>query len=495
MNRWPSSVPQERLWLAGQWRSGHATPKLLVHPGDEQAFGRVAQASELDLQEAARAASAAHRQHRWTALPSLARGQVLNRMAQLIRQQADALCAAIVAEQGMPEGLARYVEIPMAASVFEYYAGLCSRPTGTLEPFNLPGAPNQYLVLSTRQPIGVAGLITPWNFPLLMPSWKLAAAWAAGCPTILKPAPETPLSALLLASLSAQAELPEGMLSVLPGDDALGEAIVRHPDIPKISLTGGLETGRAVMRLAGPLLKRVSLELGGKSPLIIFADADLDQAVSAALFGVFLNAGQVCQASSRLLVERPILETFNEKLVARAATLKVGSGFDENSDLGPIISRQRLADIDQKVTGAVQGGARLLLGGQPLPGPGFFYPPTILDHVQPKMPIAREEVFGPVCTILPFEGDEQAVALANDSCYGLTAALWTPDLKRSLRLASEIDAGTIWLNAVQVLTPNAPFGGLKWSGLGRDLGHEGVAQYEEHKTIIVDLNDWPMAYF
>ncbi len=484
---------RDRIFLGGSWETARGGVLEVESPSDGTIAARVGNAGPEDLEAAVERAREAR--SLWRTMPSLERGRILARVAASIRDHDREIAELIGLENGMPAGAARFIEVPMAADTFDYYAGLASRPLGRVLPFNLPGSPPRHLVLTVDQPVGVVGLITPWNFPLLMPAWKLAAALAAGCPVLLKPAPETPLSALYLAHLLEEAGLPEGVLSVLTGGDDLGERIVRHPEVAKIALTGGSDTGRAVLAAAAPLLKRVSLELGGKSPLILFEDADVDAACDAALFGTFFNSGQVCQASSRLLVHTSVYRRVVDRLVARAGALRVGPFTDDRADLGPIITRERLAAIDAHVEGARSEGASVLTGGHPLKGPGYYYPPTVITDVSALAPVAQEEIFGPVVVVLPFASEEEAVELANATTYGLAAAIWTRDVRRALSMAQAVEAGTVWINTVQVLTPTAPFGGFKASGIGRDLGEEGMRSYLETKSIIVDLNDWPMAYF
>jgi len=484
-----------QVWLAGACAPARGGTAEVISPATEEVVGIAGQASEEDLDEAVARAREVHEKRIWASLPSLERGRILSGAARAIREWEKEFQAVISAENGMPPSAARFIEVPMAADAFDYYAGLASSPIGEVVPFNLPGATTEYLTLTLKEPVGVAGLITPWNFPLLMPTWKVAAALAAGCPVILKPAPETPFTAFLLAEALAKAGLPEGALSVLPGGDGLGEAVVNHPGIPKVALTGGLATGRLAAVVAARAQKRLSLELGGKSPLILFSDVDVEAAVSAALFGVFLNAGQVCQASSRVLVQADLYEPFTGRLAERAKAMRVGPPADDLADIGPVITRERLDAIDGMVDEARRSGAHIHTGGHPLPGPGFFYPPTVVSEVDPESALAQEEVFGPVVTVLPFTTEEDAVALANGTVYGLTASVWTQDIKRSLRVVRRLAAGTVWVNAVQVLSPTAPFGGYKASGTGRDLGREGLAQFQETKTVIVDLNEWPMAFF
>lgn len=352
-----------QIWLAGRWAPTSGGLCDIVCPATGSVVGHSAKASLEDLGQAVAAAQQAHHSRIWSSIPSLERGRILSRAAGGIRARELEFQSVISAENGMPPSAARFIEVAMAADVFDYYGGATSRPYGEVHPFNLPGASSDYLVLTMREPIGVVGLITPWNFPLLMPAWKVAAALAAGCPVILKPAPETPFTALLLAEVLAEAGLPEGVLSVLPGGDDIGEAIVRHDGIPKVALTGGLAAGAQAALAAAECGKRLSLELGGKSPLILFEDVDLESAVDAALFGSFLNAGQVCQASSRVLVQVTIHDPFLVRLSERAHALRVGPPHDTLADIGPVISAERLAAIDAMVQAARQAGALIHTGG------------------------------------------------------------------------------------------------------------------------------------
>ena len=486
-----------RLSLGGERRpaaGGALSPDL--NPSTGEPFAEVAESGEQDVDAAVAAASAAHATGVWRSLPVLERQRILAGIATRLRERTIELARLVARESGMPLSAARFIEIPMAADAFDYFAAAGTLVHGRTLPFSLQGATTRYMTWTQKQPVGVAALITPWNFPLLMPAWKVAACLAAGATAILKPAPETPLVALALADAAREAGLPEGVLSVLPGGDAVGAALVRHPKVAKIALTGNTETGRVVAAEAARSLKRVSLELGGKSPNIVFADANLDDAVSGALFGIFFNSGQVCQAGSRVLVQRPLYERFVEAVVERAGDLIVGDAEDQMTDLGPLVSHAQYGRVAGYVTKAVDSGLRPVLGGaQQREAGGYFFQPTVFRDVEPGSGIAQEEIFGPVAAIMPFDRDEEALEIANGTMYGLAAAVWTQDVRRALRFSQQLDAGTIWLNAYQVLTPTAPFGGFKQSGYGRDLGVEGVEAFLETKTVIADLNDQPMQYF
>ncbi|MFC0298801.1 aldehyde dehydrogenase family protein [Geobacillus jurassicus] len=493
-----AKATEAHLWIGGEWRPAADGAMFdVIDPATGQVTARVANAGEKDVSIAVAIAEEAFADRRWLSIPPLERGRILRRIAELIRQHHYELAQLMTRENGMPMNQALFIEIPLAADCFDFFASLVVQPQGDVLPFSVAGSAPDYVAWTVKEPIGVAGLITPWNFPLLMPTWKIAPALAAGCTMVLKPAPETPLTALKLAEICHEAGVPEGVVNVLPGLDEAGKALVRHPGVPKIAFTGETETGRHILQAAAPHIKRVTLELGGKSPNIIFADADLEQAAKSALFGVFYNSGQVCQAGSRILVEQPIYEEFVVKLADRAKKLKVGPGTDARSDLGPVISREQYDKVLRYIDIGKQEGAKLVAGGSALDGlgGGYFIEPTVFADVSPSMCIAREEIFGPVAAVIPFQDEEEAVRIANDTIYGLAAAVWTNDIKRALRLAQRVKSGTVWINTYQVLSPTAPFGGYKQSGLGRELGMQALEPYMETKTIICDINERPMTLF
>ncbi len=482
-------------WIDGDFISGHGPTLDVVSPSTEELIATVTTPNAAEFDQAVRSAWEAHRDGRWRRLPALERQRVLMAVGELLRQADETLSQTIASEMGMPSGAARFIEVPYAAAAFEFFAGTIPSIHGRTLPVDVPGAPPEYLAMTLKEPVGVAGLITPWNFPLMLPSWKLAAALAAGCTAVLKPAPESPLSALALGPLLQEAGVPDGVVNIVPGGDALGEALVDDPRITKISFTGETASGRRVLQSAGATIKRVSVELGGKSPMIIFDDVDLDEAVSQSLFGTFFNAGQVCQATTRILVQSTIYEQFLDRFRSRASALRVGNALDPAVDVGPVISKKRMEVMDALVHEAVAVGARLVIGGHPLKGPGFYYAPTILADARMDMRVCQQEIFGPVAAVRPFANEQEATAMANDSKYGLAAAIMTRDVARAMRLARDVECGTIWVNTVHVLTPTAPFGGMKASGLGRELGLDGLSEYLETKTVIVDLNHQPMTYF
>ena len=478
----------DQVFIGGQWRPpASGETYATINPATEEESARVAKGDERDIDLAVQAARRAFDQGPWPKMTAAERARVLWKLGDLIMANLDEMARLESINTGKTLFDSGKVELPFAAEVFRYYAGWTTKIHG--ETLNLrEGA----FTFTLRQPLGVVGAIVPWNFPFLLASWKIAPALAAGNTVVLKPASLTPLTALRFAELTAEAGLPEGVFNVVPGPGGkVGMALVRHPGVDKIAFTGSTEVGKSIMREAAGTLKRVSLELGGKSPNIVFADADLEAAGRGALTGIFYNKGEVCAAGSRLLLEERVHDEFVEKLVERAKALKVGDPLDKATRMGPVVSKQQLETVMSYIEAGKQEGARLVAGGERARvgnGRGYFLQPTIFTGVSGSMKIAREEIFGPVLSVIPFKSVEEGIARGNESFYGLAAAVWTRDVAKALRAARAIRAGTVWINAYNLYDAALPFGGFKESGFGRELGQAGMDLYTEVKSVWVDLS-------
>jgi acyl-CoA reductase-like NAD-dependent aldehyde dehydrogenase len=477
-------VSEEALWIDGERvpaRAGRCSEVLA--PATGEVLARVAAASPEDIDAAVGAARRSYEAGDWRRASAAERARVLLLLAERIRAEAEDLAALEARNVGKPIREARG-EVEMGAACFQYYAGLIPAFGGRTVPVGAPGTG-----LTFREPVGVCGLIVPWNFPFAITTWKVAPALALGNSVVVKPASATPLSALRLAELAAEAGVPPGVLNVVPGPGgAAGAALARHPDVRKIAFTGSTEVGSEVMRAAADDVKRVSLELGGKSASLIFADADLEQA-GASVAGSFGNAGQDCCARSRVLVERPVHDEIVERFVERTRALRLGDPLDEQTEMGSLVSAAHRERVDGYVRRALGEGARLATGGEArregVFERGSFYEPTVLRGVTPEMEIAREEVFGPVVAILPFDTEEEAIRLANSTVYGLSGSLWTRDVGRALRVARAVETGVISVNSSWSVHLEMPFGGVKRSGVGRELGPPALEHYSEWKSVFI----------
>jgi len=471
------------LLIANEWRSA-AKRYCLTNPATEEPLAEVAEASEAEMDAAVKAARACLESKDWRDLPARRRGQLLYRIAELLEQRSGQIAEVETKNNGKPLFESK-IDVGMAIETFRYYAGWADKLTGDTLPVSGP-----FFTYTLREPVGVVGAIVPWNFPLNLATWKVAPALAAGCTVVLKPAHETPLTALMLGEIAIEAGLPPGALNVVPGPGATaGAALVRHPLVDKIAFTGSTEVGQWIQREAAGTVKRLTLELGGKSPNIIFADADLAAAVRGAQSGIFYGKGEVCAAGSRLLVERSVHDQVVEQLAERAKKLTPGDPFDKNTRLGAIVSRRQQESVLSYIAAGTKDGARLVAGGKPakVNGKGFYVEATVFDDAAPGMKIVDEEIFGPVLAVLTFENEAQGIELANRTRYGLAAGIWTKDLQKAHRVARAIKAGTVWINTYNFYDPAAPFGGYKFSGFGRDLGKEALDNYTETKTVWVGL--------
>lgn len=482
-----SAVPitATKLLINNRWvesASGATFPTINPATGEE--ICQVAEADKADVDRAVAAARAAFNNGPWRRIHASERGRLLNKLADLMERDTEDLAKLESLDNGKPYSVARAVDVPLAIACYRYFAGWADKIQGKTIPVT-----GNYFTYTRHEPVGVVGQIIPWNFPLLMQAWKLGPALACGNTVVMKPAEQTPLSALRVGELIVEAGFPEGVVNLLPGyGPTAGQAIARHRDIDKVAFTGSTEVGHLIMEAAAQTnLKRVTLELGGKSPNIVFADADMADAVEGAHFALFFNQGQVCCAGSRLFVERKIYHEFVERSVDRAKRRTVGDPFDPNTEQGPQIDQAQFEKVLSYIDAGRKEGAKLLCGGGRVGDRGYFVAPTVFADVRDEMKIAREEIFGPVMGIIPFDSLDEVVERANRTMYGLAAAVWTRDIGKAHAVANGVRAGTVWVNCFDVLDAAAPFGGFKQSGIGRELGEYGLQQYSEIKTVTVAL--------
>ncbi len=477
-----------RLWIGGAWCDARAGGTFeSTNPATGKTLAEVAEAGPEDVDCAVEAARTAFADDRWRRMDPQERSRLLWKLSELVESHADELARLETRDNGKPYFEARRVDLPSVVRTLRYYAGLADKVQGDVIPVQGP-----FLNYALREPLGVVGAIIPWNFPLSMAAWKVAPALACGNTVVLKPAEQTPLTALRFGELAAQAGFPAGVLNVVPGfGETAGAALVRHAGVDAISFTGSTAVGRRVMREASATLKPVSLELGGKSPNVVFADADLKQAVRGASMGVFYGKGEVCAAGSRILVEDSVHDDFVAGLAARAKQMPAGDPMDPKTRLGAVVSEAQLDRVMGYIEAGRREGARLEAGGDRVTvnGQGNFVNATVFSGVEPAMSIAREEIFGPVAAVIPFRDVDDAIAKANDSCYGLAAGVWTRDVGKAHRMAAAIDAGTVWVNTYNQYAPASPFGGCKESGFGRDLGFRtALEKYTRVKSVWVALD-------
>jgi acyl-CoA reductase-like NAD-dependent aldehyde dehydrogenase len=478
-------MPTGQIFVSGSWRpslSGETYSP--INPATEEPTVQVAKGDERDIDAAIAAARKAFDEGPWPRMSPHDRGRMVWKLADLITANLDEMARLESLCTGKTLFDSGKVEIPFAADVFRYYAGWATKIHG--ETLQLR---DNAFTFTLRHPVGVIGAIVPWNFPFLLSSWKIAPALAAGNTVVLKPASQTPLTALKFAELCAEAGLPEGVFNVVTGPGGkVGMALVRDPRVDKIAFTGSTEVGKGIMREAAGTLKRLSLELGGKSPNIVFADADMEAAVRGAMTGIFYNKGEVCAAGSRLFLEERIHDEFMGKLTERVKTLKVGDPMDRATRMGPVVSKQQMETVLGYIESGKQEGARVVAGGNRVGSKGYFIEPTIFAGVSNRMKIAREEIFGPVLSVIPFKSVEEGIAQGNSTTYGLAAAVWTRDVAKALKAAKAIRAGTVWVNAYNLFDAALPFGGFKESGFGREMGSVGLDHYTEVKSVWVDLS-------
>jgi aldehyde dehydrogenase (NAD+) len=478
---------QRQLFINNQWHPAAAGKTMpVVNPATEEVIAEVASADKTDV-DAAVAAARAALNGPWGALSARERGRLVRQLGERLMARADEIARLETLHNGKPITESRHIEIPAAAECFEYYGGWSDKVMGETIPVK-----GNHLTYTLREPVGVVAAIVPWNFPLLLAAWKVAPALACGNTVILKPASQTPLTALALGELALEVGLPAGVLNVVTGSGStIGQALVEHPGIDKIAFTGDTSTGKGIMRSAAETLKKITLELGGKSPNIVLPDADIEAAIRGATLGIFYGKGEVCAAGSRLLVDRSIKDEFVDKLAARAKKMTAGDPMDPKTRLGAISSRKQLETVLGYIESGKQEGATLVAGGARTDigtGKGYFLQPTVFADVTAGMRISREEIFGPVLATIDFADLDEAIAKANDTPYGLAAGVWTRDIKKAHYVARRLQAGTVWVNTYNVYDTAAPFGGYKQSGFGREMSAHALEHYTQIKTVWVDLN-------
>ncbi len=491
LERVPASL---RSWLSqprpmlidGKWvqaRSGKVIDVL--DPSNEMPLATVAEGDAADIDDAVRAARKALDHGPWGRMSPSARGRIVHKIGDLILEHLDELAQLESLDNGKPFSVARVADVPLAADIFHYMSGWSTKLEGKHIPISHLVSPGEYLCFTRLEPVGVVGQIIPWNFPLLMAAWKLAPALACGCTVVLKVAEETPLSALKLGELLQEAGVPDGVVNIVPGyGETAGAALASHPGVSKVAFTGSTDVGRLIVKAASHDLRKVSLELGGKSPNIILNDADIEAAIAGSSAGIFFNHGQCCNAGSRLFVQEKVFDKVVEGIAANAAKIKLGVGMDPATEMGPMVSEVQHGRVKGYLKSGQEEGARAVTGGSAPEGKGYFVNPTVLVDTNPNMKVVREEIFGPVVVAIPFKDvDDKLIAAANDTIYGLAAGVWSRDIGKANRLANAIKAGSVWINCYHVFDAALPFGGYKQSGWGREMGQAVLSNYLEAKAI------------
>jgi phenylacetaldehyde dehydrogenase len=474
----------KQLFIDGEFvdaASGKTFP--VFNPATGEILAKVAEGDAADVDLAVKAARRAFESGPWRSMSPAERARLIYKLADKFEERLEDLALLESLDNGKPLAVARVADVPMSIENLRYMAGWATKIVGQSIPI-----PGEFHAYTRREPIGVAGQIIPWNFPLLMLAWKIGPALAAGCTIVLKPAEQTPLSALLVAELAAEVGFPKGVFNVIPGyGETAGARIAAHPDVDKVAFTGSTEVGKIIVRAATGNLKKVTLELGGKSPNVIFADANVQEAIAGAAFGIFFNMGQCCTAGSRLFVERSVFDEVTQGVAAAAKAMNVGSGLDARTDIGPLVSDEQLDRVTGYIQSGISEGARALSGGVRAGDKGYFVEPTVLVDTKPDMKIMREEIFGPVVAATPFDDPNEILASANDTVFGLAAGVWTKDVSKAHKVAAGLRAGTVWVNCYNVFDPALPFGGFKQSGWGREMSGNAIDCYTETKSVVVKL--------
>jgi len=477
-----------KMLVGGEWvdaASGKTFATL--DPATESSIAQVPEGDKEDVDRAVRAARQAFEAGPWRKMTPAERGKLIWKVADLFEQKIETFALLESLDQGKTLNQSRYVDLPLSIDIFRYMAGAATKMEGTTIPISVPYAgPARFFAYTQREPVGVVGQIIPWNFPMLMAAWKLAPALAAGCTVVLKPAEQTPLTALHLAELFLEAGFPPGVVNVVTGfGETAGAALAAHPDVDKVAFTGSTEVGKLILKAAAGNLKKVSLELGGKSPNVIFADADLEQAIPGAAGAVFFNAGQCCISGARLYVQKPVYEKVVDALAAHAKKIRLGTPLDPSVEMGPMVSAEQRDRVCSYLQNGADEGARAVAGGTRRAGPGYFVEPTVLVETKQSMRILKEEIFGPVLTISSFDTPEDAMSVVNDTPYGLAAGVWTGSQRTAQRFVDHLKAGTVWVNCYNIFDSALPFGGYKQSGWGRECGKDVLDLYSEVKTVVM----------
>jgi phenylacetaldehyde dehydrogenase len=481
---------KHRMLINGKWvdsASGKTFPTY--NPATGEVLAQIAEGDREDINRAVNAARNAFENGPWSRMTPSERGRTIWKLADLLEENLEEFAELESLDNGKPLKIARVADIPLAVDLFRYMAGWATKIEGNTIPISVPYAPGaKFLAYTLREPVGVVGQIIPWNFPLLMAAWKLGPALATGNTVVLKPAEQTPLTALRLGELIHEAGFPDGVVNIVPGyGETAGAALAAHPDVDKVAFTGSTEVGKLILQAAAGNLKKVSLELGGKSPNVVFADADLDSAINGAASAIFFNHGQCCCAGSRLYVEKKVFDKVVDGVAEQAKKINVGSGFEPSSDMGPLVSKEQLDRVCNYLESGFAEGAKAVVGGSRHGDKGYFVKPTVLVNTSEKMKVVQEEIFGPVVTAMPFSDPSEVVPKANNSVYGLAAGVWTKDIQKAHRLAAELRAGTVWVNCYNIFDAALPFGGYKQSGWGREMGHEVLEAYTETKAVCTAL--------